>query len=99
MAAKDDLERRVTRLEARVAANEFDAAALGQKVNALVGGQDVMLGILREHGLLLAGHSIRLDRVEAKLAEHDERFDRIDARFEQMDGKLDIVLSWIRSQP
>jgi len=105
VAGKDNLERRVTALEARARATESDGIAINQRLHALAGGQDVLLDLLRDHGRLLADHSrrfdrveaklvehdIRLDRVEAKLVEHDARFDQVDARFDRVDARFDRV--------
>jgi hypothetical protein len=99
MASVDDLDRRVTALEARVRANEVGMTTVGAKLDShtaildshtaileshsaklaeLAGGQEVILGSLREHGVLLAHH---------------------DARFDGVDAKLDIIVGWIGSQP
>lgn len=89
MAAAEDLEPRVLALEARVRATEVDIAAGNEKLSGIVGGQDVILGVLRDHGHLLAAHGDRLDGIDAKLAQHDVRFDRIDARFDEHDARFD----------
>lgn len=81
----EDLERRVVILEARMHANDLEHASVQEKLNTLVGGQDAMLGMLRDQGRLLATH--------------DARLDRIDGRLDGIDGKLDIVLAWIATQP
>lgn len=60
-------------------------AGVNETLNGILGGQDVMLGILREHGRMLTSH-------EAKFAEHDGRFDRVDAR-------LELIVDGIQSQP
>lgn len=63
----DDLDRRVTALEARVRATETDQSVVNEKLLGILGSQDVVLGILRDQGRLLATHGGRLDRIEGKL--------------------------------
>lgn len=106
MASVEDLERRVVAREARVRATEVDTAAFNEKLSGILGSQDVVLGVLREHGLLLASHDERLESndhhlasIDAKLAEHDGRFDRIDAKLGDHDGKLDLIVDWIQAHP
>lgn len=78
MASVEDLDRRVL--------------VLGEKMDGLVGGQETILDVLRDHGRLLARHDERLNGIDGKLAGHDGRLDSID-------GKLDLVVDWIQSQP
>ncbi len=94
----DELERRVTVLEAQMRVNDADHAVINEKLNTLIGGQDAMRAVLRDHGRLLGSHDARLDTIDAKLVAHDARFDAVDARLEGIDGKLDIVLAWIGTQ-
>jgi hypothetical protein len=106
MASVDDLDRRVTALEARVRSNEVDIAGVNGKLQAILGGQDVLLGLVREQGRVLARQEAKLAAHDEKFTEHDARFERIDARFDGIDarfdgidGKLDMIVDWIQPQP
>jgi hypothetical protein len=99
MASVDDLDRRVTALEARVRSNEVDIAGVNGKLHAILGGQDVLLGMVREQGCVLARQEAKLAAHDEKFTEHGNRFDGMDARFDGIDGKLDMIVGWIQPQP
>lgn len=42
-------------------------ATVNEKLNGIIGGQDVMLGILRQHGEMLVSHDAKLDSHDGKL--------------------------------
>ena len=82
MAAADDLDVRVQRVES--------------KIDALGGSVDQMSADHRDHtdfaverlGAELRG---RLDAVDARFDAVDRRFDRMDARFDAVEGRVDSV--------
>ena len=109
----EDLERRVTALEARVRATETDRVTVGQKLDAVLGTEEVVLGLLRDQARLLSGHDARFDRIDTRLEGIDTRLEAIDTRLEGIDsrfvgidsrfvaveGRLDLVVDWIQRQP
>ncbi|MGQ0463927.1 MAG: hypothetical protein ACT4QG_01280 [Sporichthyaceae bacterium] len=85
------LERRVVILEARMHANDLEHLSLHATLNTLSGGQEALLGMLRDQGHLLKTHETRLDGIDRRLEGIDTRLDGIDTRLDGIDTRLDGI--------
>jgi hypothetical protein len=85
MASVEDLDRRVLVLEA--------------KVDVLVGGQDAILGHLRDQGRVQISHGEILASHGEMLASHGEMLASHGETLASHGAKLDIIVDWIQAQP
>jgi uncharacterized coiled-coil protein SlyX len=113
MESFEGLEPRLTALEARAQATEIGLSTANEKLNGVIGGQDVMLGMLigqgqmlesqgqmlESQGQMLESQGQMLESQRQKLEDHGQKLAEHDLRFDRVDAKLDLVVTWIQSQP
>jgi chromosome segregation ATPase len=75
----DTLEKRVTDLEQML-------AHIPEDLDARFAGVDVKLAAIRE---VLALHTTRFTKLEARFSDLDRKVDRLEARFSDLDRKVD----------